>query len=556
MLRKVLAHGETYSFKRRVFRNLGSTHLILTCNSPASVGAGGDVAVGNVIERLSKSFNILPYHELSEYEWRGIFYPIVLAWLDDFPAYKLNMKSILATAIVGATCQIYEILKERLKPIPGFTHCIFDAHSLSQVFQGIFLLSPTSKFRQLRQTLKGSTGHQDRRRGQSLCKSKSVATDRYMCKTVAHLWNHEVQRIFSDRICDDQIRSEVYRNTNEVMKKFFCRPVVDIDSNNKETARKLEGMFSTNLTTNMKKYILGLLQEDLEEMELGEPLLDADELMAELPVIASDLVFTKHLVDNAETYAEESVPAIQEKLDSIMTSPGLAPVFNGTQALVSFSRAVKHCARLSRSFMLGGFSILLGPSGSGRKILAQATAIAHNYAFRLIPRKSGSLDFTQLLRDALIEANSVPVLLFIEDGWTEADYADLMFFISEGNHPNLIESSALSTSSYGNVNMDVFYKRVQTQLHVVMSLNTDGGMIPEHIIKLIANYPCILKKCSAIDYYSLWPPETLAEIAFTFLERYEHQKDPDYKISRYSPDSESPGLLMESPHYIGSFNRI
>ena len=556
MLRKVLAHGETYSFKRRVFRNLGSTHLILTCNSPSSVGAGGDVAVGNVIERLSKSFNILPYHEPSEYEWRGIFYPIVLAWLDDFPAYKLNMKSILATAIVGATCQIYEILKERLKPIPGFTHCIFDAHSLSQVFQGIFLLSPTSKFRQLRQTLKGSTGHQDRRRGQSLCKSKSVATDRYMCKTVAHLWNHEVQRIFSDRICDDQIRSEVYRNTNEVMKKFFCRPVVDIDSNNKETARKLEGMFSTNLTTNMKKYILGLLQEDLEEMELGEPLLDADELMAELPVIASDLVFTKHLVDNAETYAEETVPAIQEKLDSIMTSPSLAPVFNGTQALVSFSRAVKHCARLSRSFMLGGFSILLGPSGSGRKILAQATAIAHNYAFRLIPRKSGSLDFTQLLRDALIEANSVPVLLFIEDGWTEADYADLMFFISEGNHPNLIESSALSTSSYGNVNMDVFYKRVQTQLHVVMSLNTDGGMIPEHIIKLIANYPCILKKCSAIDYYSLWPPETLAEIAFTFLERYEHQKDPDYKISRYSPDSESPGLLMESPHYIGSFKRI
>ena len=552
MLRKVLAHGETYSFKRRVFRNLGSTHLILTCNSVDSVGAGGNVAIGNVIERLSKSFNILPYHEPSEYEWRGIFYPVVLAWLDDFPAYKLNMKSVLATAIVGATCEIYHILKERLKPVPGFTHCIFDAHTLSQVFQGIFLLSPTSKFRQLRQSLKGTAPHQsERRRGQSICKSKSVPTDRFMCKTVAKLWNHEIQRIYSDRICGDQIRSEIYRNTNEVMKKYFCQPVIEQGSNHKEASKKLEGLFSTHLCTNMKKYIQGLLQEDLEEMEVGEPILDGDELMGELPVIASDLVFTKHLVDNAEIYAEESVQAIQERLDVIMTSPTVYQTF-GTQMLVSFSRAVKNCARLSRSFMLGGLSILLGPSGSGRKIVAQVTAIAHNYSFHLIPRKSTNLDFNQMLRDAMIEANSAPVLLFVEDGWTVADYADLMFFISEGNHPSLIESSALSTSSYGNVNMDVFYKRVQSQLHVVLSLNTDGGILPEPLVKLISTYPCALKKCSAIDYYYLWPPETLAEIAFSFLERYEQQKDPGYKISRYSPDSESP-IYMESPHYIGSY---
>ena len=466
------------------------------------------------------------------------------------------MKSVLATAIVGATCEIYHVLKERLKPVPGFTHCIFDAHSLSQVFQGIFLLSPTSKFRQMRQSLKGTTGPQaDRRRGQSVCKSKSLAADRFMFKTVAHLWNHEIQRIFSDRICGDQIRSEIYRNTNEVMKKYFCQPVIEADKSNKDASKKLEGLYSTNLCNNMKRYMQGLLLEDLEELEPGEPLLDSDELMADLPFIASDLIFTKHLVDNSETYAEETVPAIQEKLDSIMTSSNVSQTF-GTQTLVSFSRAAKHCARLSRSFMLGGLSMLLGPSGSGRKILAQATAIAHNYSFRHIPRKSSSIDFNEMLRSAMIEANAAPVLLFIEDGWTEDDYADLMYFISEGNHPSLIESSALSTSSYGNVNMDVFYKRVQSQLHVVLSLNCDGGILPDHIIKLIATYPCVLKKCLAIDYYDLWPPATLAEIAFSFLERYEHQKNPEYKMSRYSPDSEStPELLSDqNPLYLGSFN--
>jgi hypothetical protein len=336
------------------------------------------------------------------------------------------------------------------------------------------------------------------------------------------------------------------------MKKYFCQPVIEVESNHRETSRKLEGLFSTNLCTNMKKYIQGLLQEDLEEMGLGEPLLEADELMADMPVLASDLIFTKHLVENSETYAEETIPAIQEKLDAIMTSSTVSQTF-GTHTLVSSSRAVKHCARLSRSFMIGGLSILLGPSGSGRKILAQTTAIAHNYAFRLIPRKSSGLDFNEMLRDAMIEANTAPVLLFIEDGWTEADYADLMYFISEGNHPNLIESSALSTSSYGNVNMDVFYKRVQSQLHVVLSLNTDDGILPDPIVKLITTYPYVLKKSSAIDYHYLWPPGTLAEIAFSFLERYEHQKDPDYKITRYSPDSES-SPHREIPHFIGSFN--
>jgi len=46
-----------------------------------------------------------------------------------------------------------------------------------------------------------------------------------------------------------------------------------------------------------------------------------------------------------------------------------------------------------------------------------------------------------------------------------------MYFLSEGSHPLLVDASHVPPS-YGNFNLDVFYKRVQAQLHIVFSLNT------------------------------------------------------------------------------------
>lgn len=516
VLRKVLAQGETYSFKRKVFRKLGATHFILTCNSVDSVGSGGHVAVGDINERLVKNFNILPLREPNEMEWRGIFYPVVLTWLDDFPAYKLGMKAVLSTAIVGATCKIYNILKEKIKPVPGQTHCIFDAHALSQVFQGIFLLAPTSKFRQMRHNMKGGGNmkggsQNDRRRGQSVTKQKSICNDREVFKNIAHLWSHEVQRVFADRIVSQDGRSEVYRELMDAIKEFFCVPILTDANDVRGAARKMEELYSTNLCLNMKKTIRTLLQEDLDDIDQGMPLLDPHELMAELPYIASDLIFTKHLADTSDLYCEESVPVILGKLADHMKSGGVD--------LVCYSRAAKHCARLSRSLMLGGLSLMLGPNGSGRKVLALTTARAHNYTIRCIPSPRTGINFNQELRDALVEAGSgsTPVLLFIENGWELSVLSDIMYFISEGSHPDLIQPSHLSSTSYGNVNMDMFYKRAEAQIHIVFSLDTEKGEVPDTVSQLFSTYPCLLKKCTSLDYYSLWNSETLSEIAFTFL---------------------------------------
>ena len=511
VLRKVLAQGETYSFKRKVFRKLGSSHLILTCNSVDSVGAGGHVAVGDINERLSKNFNILPLREPNEFEWRGIFYPIVLSWLDDFPAYKLGMKAVLSTAIVGATCKVYSLLREKIKPVPGQTHCIFDAHALSQVFQGIFLLSPTSKFRQMRQNMKGG-GQNERRRGQSIAKQKSISNDREVFKNIAHLWNHEVQRVFTDRVIDTDARSEIYRDITDVMQEFFCTPILEKGEDARSVARKMEEKYSANVCVNMKKTIRTLLLEDLGEVEIGLPLLDCADLMSDLPFSSSDLIFTKHLAENTEVYCEETVPAILSKLDQYMSStPGVD--------MVCYSGAAKHCARLSRSIMLGTLSIMLGPKGSGRKVLALATAKAHGYSVRYIPSPSSGVNFNDELRDALVEAGSAstPVLLFIEHGWDLSELPDIMYFISEGSHPSLIDPSHVNSTSYGNVNMEVFYKRAHSQIHIVFSLNTENKKLPDRLAEMFTTYPCALKECTSLDYYSLWPSGTLSEIAFTFL---------------------------------------
>ena len=135
---------------------------------------------------------------------------------------------------------------------------------------------------------------------------------------------------------------------------------------------------------------------------MDTPLLDLDDLMADLPVLASDLLFTRHMVEGSELYCEEAVPAVQERLDAIMARETRVTIVEPTRegqtregqtretqtrettdpTLVSFTRATKHCSRLSRSLMLGGVSLLMGPRGSGRKVLAQTTATAHNYCFR------------------------------------------------------------------------------------------------------------------------------------------------------------------------------
>ena len=67
----------------------------------------------------------------------------------------------------------------------------------------------------------------------------------------------------------------------------------------------------------------------------------------------------------------------------------------------------------------------------------------------------------------------------------------------------------------------------QTQLHVVLSLNTVGGVLPDSLTQLFATYPCLVKKCTCIDSYSLWPADTLAEIANTYLIRYNKEEYED-----------------------------
>ena len=88
-----------------------------------------------------------------------------------------------------------------------------------------------------------------------------------MYRVVAKLWNHEVQRLYSDRIVSDETRSEVYRLISEVSKDYYCSTVLHTDR--KSTAIKLGEDFTGTLPQSVSKYIRAKLSEEFEEIEVG-----------------------------------------------------------------------------------------------------------------------------------------------------------------------------------------------------------------------------------------------------------------------------------------------
>lgn len=153
-------HKGWYNRTTKEFWNIQDIVFVAAMGPP---GGGRSV----LTQRLQRHFNIITYNTLDNASVEMIFTKIVNRYLGVF---QDDVKQAVSK-IVDATQVVYNGVEEKLKPIPAKSHYTFNLRDMSKIFQGVCSAS-----------------------------AKLVATKLDLVK----LWVHENQRVFGDRMINDQ----------------------------------------------------------------------------------------------------------------------------------------------------------------------------------------------------------------------------------------------------------------------------------------------------------------------------------------------------------------
>lgn len=156
--------GGVYDRKELFWKSIQATS-ILACSAPPGGGRN------KLTQRFTRHFNILNVPQPTRLTLMKIFESILSGFLESKLFDDEIKRSV--TDITTSTIDVYErILKEKL-PIPSKFHYTFNLRDVSKVFQGLLMVLP--------QSVKGA-------------------------ENFTKLWIHEIQRVFYDRLVNDEDR--------------------------------------------------------------------------------------------------------------------------------------------------------------------------------------------------------------------------------------------------------------------------------------------------------------------------------------------------------------
>ena len=159
------------------FTEIRDTTIAAACAPP---GGGRN----NISFRLVRHFCMFSIPAPSEYNLKHIFKSITNGFFVDFnPAIKA-----CADQIVDAAVEIYGRMSSELLPTPAKSHYLFNLRDLSKCVQGILQVTPES------------IGDKE---------------------AVARLFYHEAQRVFHDRLINQEDKSYFYNMLAEMSGKYF-----------------------------------------------------------------------------------------------------------------------------------------------------------------------------------------------------------------------------------------------------------------------------------------------------------------------------------------------
>ncbi|XP_046331899.2 dynein axonemal heavy chain 6-like [Haliotis rufescens] len=443
LLRQYQDFGGFYDREKLFWKDIQDVTLSAACAPP---GGGRNL----VTPRLVRHFSMLTIPPPTEHSLKQMFMAILTGFFMDFPhAVRQATESIVSAAV-----EIYGRMSTDLLPTPAKSHYVFNLRDLSKCVQGILQADP------------------------------GVIRDN---KQVFRLFCHECQRVFHDRLINNEDKIYFHQIMSEMASKHFGE---NMEPNSFITHPIIFGNF----------------------MKMGA---NADDKMYEE---LNDFTKLKNV--------------LQDYLDD----------FNMQSAkemkLVFFLDAVEHVSRVVRMLQQErGNALLVGVGGTGKQSLTRLASHICGYKCFQIELSRGYdyaafHDDIKKLYDMAGVQNLNTVFLFTDTQIVVEEFLeDINNILNSGEVPNLFEPDEYEKLIIGcrpgakeagipEGNRDAIYEfcinRVRNNLHVVLCMSPVGSAFRSRC----RMFPSLVN-CCTIDWFVEWPREALLGVSTSFFENVE-----------------------------------
>ncbi|XP_068444624.1 dynein axonemal heavy chain 6 isoform X2 [Clinocottus analis] len=400
-----------------------------------------------VTPRFIRHFSMLCLPTPSEHSLKQIFKAILSGFLSDFSQAVKEC----AGQIVDAAVEIYNRLSVDLLPTPAKSHYVFNLRDLSKCVQGILQ-----------------------------CESSQVRST----NQIFRLFCHECQRVFHDRLINNQDKTYFNTIVTEMASKYFS---ITLEPSYFVTQPIIFGDFIK----------LGAEKED----RLYEDLTDMKKIQD---------VLLDYLDDYNMAFSKET-------------------------KLVFFQDAVEHVSRISRIIRQErGNALLVGVGGTGKQSLTRLASHMCEYCCFEIELSRGynydsfHEDLRRLYKMAGVEGKDTVFLFTDTQIVVEGFLEDINNMLNSGEVPNLFEKDELEqvlaairpkakTAGISEENRDevfqYFISRVREKLHIVLCMSPVGDAFRSRC----RMFPSLVN-CCTIDWFVQWPREALLSVSQAFFQ--------------------------------------
>ena len=441
LLRQFLDFKGFYDRDKLFWKDISDVLLFVAAAPP---GGGRSV----VTPRFTRHFNVMCIPPASDTALTLIFAGILGGFLSS--KFEPEVQKMCA-GVVSATIEVYSKISEELLPTPSKFHYTFNLRDISKVFQGMLMIRPR----------------------------KCPAADVF-----ARLWVHECQRVFYDRLI------------NEDDQNWFKKLIVDL------TSRHLK---------------MPMSHQDL----FDKPVIFADFLKPD-----ADPKFYEDVRD---------LPKLTAVLSDLLDNYNVT--FPTQMNLVFFEDALAHTTRISRILRQPrGNAMLIGVGGSGKQSLTKMAAFVANMACLSIEinRGYGIAEFREDIKKFMIKTGVEgldTVFLFTDSQIVdETMLEDLNNVLNTGEVSNLFPQDETDKivgdmmavcKNAGIVEtrdncLSFFVSRVRDKLHIVLCMSPVGDALRIRC----RQFPSLIN-CTTIDWFHGWPTAALVSVAERFLDNLE-----------------------------------
>eukprot|EP00392_Amoebophrya_sp_AT5.2_P003107 g3112.t1 len=433
ILRQFFCQQGWYDRKTNEFRQLEDLLFIGAMGPP---GGGKNT----IPARYMWHYNLIFVTPYSAESLSRVFTTIMKWFFTPFP----SSISQGAANVVKASVDMYDSASVLLRPTPTKSHYAFNLRDLSKIFQGL-----------------------------TLCTKASLPD----VDALVRCWAHECQRIFADRLINDQDKEAFGELLKEKMDEHF-----------------------------KKKWSVTVKNE---------------------PLIFVDFMNSKQIYEEVTSHTD-LIAKVQELLNDFNA------VAKHQMNLVLFLNFVSHVSKIVRVLRLPlGNALCVGVGGSGRKSVSTlASAICEYDMFQIeISKSYGQTDWHDDLKRLLmvVGGKQKPNTFLFADTQVQKEsfLEDISSILNTGEVPNLYNmedksqildmcaKNAQADGKLGNAAVFAWYvDQCKRYLHITLCLSPIGASFRTRL----RNYPSLVN-CCTIDWFLSWPEDALQSVAQQFLRK-------------------------------------